>query len=78
MAQNGSKATFQLFSQCPEQRRQRTFPASAERVFVTQGDRRSNSPGASIDRLKADVPALGAPANFLVIGSLAKELREKI
>ena len=32
----------------------------------------------SIDRLKADVPALGAPANFLVIGSLAKELREKI
>jgi hypothetical protein len=35
MAAFGSNASFKLFSQWLEQPRQRTFPASVERVFVT-------------------------------------------
>jgi hypothetical protein len=39
--------SFKLLTQWPEQRRQRKFLASVERVFVTRGGPSPNLPGAS-------------------------------
>jgi hypothetical protein len=52
-ARIGSKASFKLFSQWPERRRQRTFPAAVERVFVTRSGNSRSKPASTAIGWKA-------------------------
>jgi hypothetical protein len=64
----GSNASFKLFQQWPEQPGQRSFPASVERIFLTEGGNSRPPPR----RRRCAKSGIGLDVQVLARGRLAK------